>query len=86
MPEKCNEELLSALDYQYVIMLNDSAWGLSAERLVDTVTLKQEDVKWLDSPSKRPWLAGLVKDRMCALIDVDSLIKLLEKGMNITQE
>lgn len=86
MPEKCDEKLLSSLNYQYVIMLNDSSWGLSAERLVDTVTLKQDDVKWLDSPSKRPWLAGLVKDRMCALLDVDSLIKLLEKGINITQE
>jgi purine-binding chemotaxis protein CheW len=86
MPEKCDEKLLSALDYQYIIMLNDSAWGLTAENLVDTVTLKQEDVKWLDSSSKRPWLAGLVKDRMCALLDVDSLIKLLEKGVNITQE
>ncbi|WP_085298093.1 chemotaxis protein CheW [Cognaticolwellia mytili] len=86
MPEKCDEKLLSALDYQYIIMLNDSNWGLTAENLVDTVTLKQEDVKWLDSSNKRPWLAGLVKDRMCALLDVDSLIKLLEKGVNITQE
>lgn len=86
MPEKCNEQLISSLNYQYIIMLNDSSWGLTAERLVDTVTLQQEDVKWLDSPSKRPWLAGLVKDRMCALLDVDSLIKLLEKGVNITQE
>jgi purine-binding chemotaxis protein CheW len=86
MPEKCDEKLLSSLDYQYIIMLNDSSWGLAAESLVNTVTLKQKDVKWLDSPSKRPWLAGLVKDRMCALLDVDSLIKLLEKGVNITQE
>lgn len=86
MPEKCDEKLLSSLNYQYIIMLNDSSWGLAAEHLVDTVTLKQDDVKWLDSPSKRPWLAGLVKDRMCALLDVDSLIKLLEKGVNISQE
>ncbi|WP_259365665.1 chemotaxis protein CheW [Colwellia sp. MB02u-6] len=86
MPEKCDEALISALNYQYIIMLNDSSWGLSAEKLVDTVTLKQEDVKWLDTRSKRPWLAGLVKNRMCVLLDVESLIKLLEKGVNITQE
>ena len=85
MPEKCDETLLSALNYQYIIMLNNSNWGLSAEKLVDTVILKQEDVKWLDTPNKRPWLAGLVKNRMCALLDVDSLIKLLEKGANIKQ-
>jgi len=86
MPEKCDEALISALNYQYIIMLSDSSWGLTAEKLIDTVTLKQEDVKWLDAPSKRPWLAGLVKNRMCALVDVKSLIKLLEKGVNISQE
>ncbi|MFT5635199.1 MAG: purine-binding chemotaxis protein CheW [Cognaticolwellia sp.] len=86
MPEKCDEALISALNYQYIIMLSDSSWGLTAEKLVDTVTLKQEDVKWLDSTSKRPWLAGLVKNRMCALLDVGSLIKLLEKGANIKQK
>ncbi len=86
MPEKCDEKLLSALNYQYIIMLGNSSWGLTAEKLVDTVTLKQEDVKWLDKANKRPWLAGLVKNRMCALLDVGSLIKLLEKGVNITQE
>lgn len=81
MPEKCDQKLKNSLNYQYIIMLSDSNWGLSAEKLVDTVILKQDDVKWLDSPSKRPWLAGLVKDRMCALLDVESLIKLLTKGM-----
>lgn len=85
MPEKCDQALLDALNYQYIIMLSNSQWGLSAEKLVDTVILKQEDVKWLDTPNKRPWLAGLVKNRMCALLDVDSLIKLLEKGANIKQ-
>jgi len=81
MPEKCDKKLKNSLNYQYIIMLSNSGWGLSAEKLVDTVILKQDDVKWLDSPSKRPWLAGLVKDRMCALLDVESLIKLLNEGM-----
>jgi purine-binding chemotaxis protein CheW len=86
MPEKCDEALIAALNYQYIIMLNNSSWGLSAEKLVDTVTLKQEDVKWSDTRNKRPWLAGLVKNRMCVLLDVESLIKLLDKGVNISQE
>ena len=83
MPEKCDATLISALNYKYIIMLNNSSWGLMAENLVDTRTLKQEDVKWLDSSDKRPWLAGLVKDRMCALLDVESLIRLLNQGMDI---
>ena len=83
MPEKCNDTLINSLNYQYVIMLGDSQWGLLAERLVDTVTLEQNEVKWLDKPSKRPWLAGLVKERMCALLDIEALIKLLDDGAGI---
>jgi len=83
MPEKYNDELKEGLDYQYVIMLGNSQWGLLAEHLVDTVTLQPEDVKWLDSSTKRPWLAGLVKDRMCALLEVESLIKLLNDGIDV---
>jgi purine-binding chemotaxis protein CheW len=85
MPEKYDEKLKESLKYQYIIMLNKSSWGLSAENLIDTVTLKQEDVKWIDSPSKRPWLAGLVKDKMCALLDIDSLIQLLNDGSGINK-
>ncbi len=86
MPEKCDEILKNSLNYQYIIMLNESPWGLMAEHLVDTVVLSQDEVKWLDSSDKRPWLAGLVKDKMCALLDVNALIQLLDKGSNIYQE
>jgi len=84
MPEKCDKTLKDSLNYQYVIMLSDSAWGVLAEELVDTVTLQQDDVKWLDNPSKRPWLAGLVKERKCALLDVNSMIQLLSEGASIS--
>lgn len=86
MPEKCDEALKNSLNYQYIIMLNKSSWGLMAEHLVDTVTLSQDEVKWLDSPSKRPWLAGLVKEKMCALLDVNALIQLLDDGSGIYQD
>ncbi|WP_246129004.1 chemotaxis protein CheW [Colwellia demingiae] len=86
MPEKCDEALRASLNYQYIIMLNDSSWGLMAEHLVDTVVLSQDEVKWLDSSDKRPWLAGLVKEKMCALLDVSALIELLDKGSDIYQK
>ena len=85
MPEKCDQTLIDSLNYQYIIMLNNSHWGLMAENLIDTVTLEHEDVKWLEDSQKRPWLAGLVKKRMCALLDVDALIHMLEEGSNINR-
>lgn len=82
MPEKYDEQLAQSLDYKYLIMLGDSNWGLACEGLVNTVTMAPEDIKWRTSDSKRPWLAGLVKEKMCALLDVKQLIQLLEQGLN----
>lgn len=79
MRERCTEELMNSLSYEYLIMLGTSSWGLAAESIVDTVTLAEDDVKWIES-SDKPWLAGLVKDRKCALLNVESLISLLNKG------
>ena len=85
MPEKYDQELAERLDYQYVIMLGNSHWGLACDTLVNTIALEQDDVKWRETEGKRPWLAGLIKQHMCALLDVDALIALLAKGMNSQQ-
>lgn len=85
MPEKFDHQQAETHDYQYVIMLSNSAWGLACDKLIDTVTLKQDDVKWREAAGKRPWLAGLIKQHMCALLDVDALIHLLEQGQNSSE-
>lgn len=82
MPEKYDEQLEASLNYQYLITLGDSQWGLLAEKLINNITLNKEDVKWRTSNSKRPWLAGVIKEKMCALIDVNNLNALLEKGLD----
>ena len=81
MPEKYDQNLADQLNYQYLIMLGDSSWGLASEKLVNTVSLTKADVKWREASSKRPWLAGMVKDKMCALLDVDELIAMLDNGL-----
>ncbi|GEK10872.1 chemotaxis protein CheW [Pseudoalteromonas sp. McH1-7] len=86
MPEKLTPELQDSLNYQYLIMLGDSSWGLLAEKLVNNLTLKPEDIKWRTSDSKRPWLAGVIKEKMCALIDVENLNRLLEQGLDSREQ
>ena len=81
MPEKYDENLAQSLNYRYLIMLGESTWGLASEKLVNTVNLTTDDVKWRESTGKRPWLAGMVKEKMCALIDVEELISMLSKGL-----
>ena len=42
MPEKYDEKLAESLNYQYLIMLDDSSWGLACERLITTATLEPD--------------------------------------------
>lgn len=83
MPEKCDQDLLEKLNYQYVIMLGNSNWGLSCETLINTVSLEQDEVKWRETDGKRPWMAGLIKQHMCVLVDVEAMINLLNRGQDI---
>jgi purine-binding chemotaxis protein CheW len=82
MPEKSAEKLAETTNYQYLILLDNSGWGLACERLVTTSTLQPDDVKWRNSNASRPWLAGMVKNKMCALVNVQQLVGMLTQGLS----
>ncbi|MBR9727350.1 chemotaxis protein CheW [Shewanella intestini] len=81
MPEKYTSELQAEVDYQYIVMLEDSDWGLACESLVNSVKIDKSHVNWREKPGKRPWLAGVVKEQMCGIIHVQALIQMLEAGL-----
>lgn len=70
-------------DYKYLIMLGESPWGLACHQLKGTELLHRDQVKWRHQEGKRPWLAGMVKEKMCALLHVKELLVLLGRGVNI---
>ncbi|MDM5138903.1 chemotaxis protein CheW [Aeromonas bestiarum] len=74
---------LDIADYKYLIMLGESPWGLACHHLKGTELLHRDQVKWRHQEGKRPWLAGMVKEKMCALLHVRELLLLLERGVNI---
>ncbi|PKF62922.1 hypothetical protein CW745_05730 [Psychromonas sp. psych-6C06] len=76
-------ESADTLAYSHYILLGATQWGLSCEKLVGTETLTRSQIKWREVQGKRPWLAGMVKEKMCALIHAEELVKLLNSGMNI---
>ncbi len=78
MPSKASSE-----PYQYLVMLGDSPWGLACHQLVGTELLLRDRIQWRSSAGHRPWLAGMVKEKMCALLHVQELLTLLERGVNI---
>ncbi|GGB49940.1 chemotaxis protein CheW [Shewanella inventionis] len=81
MPEKYTPELAQSVNYQYLVMLENSAWGLTCESLVNAVKIDKSHVNWREKPGKRPWLAGVVKQQMCGILHVQALIEMLDAGL-----
>ncbi|CZF77215.1 chemotaxis protein CheW [Grimontia marina] len=81
MPEKIADNSHRD-DYSYIVILGDSKWGLACNALLGTESLHGEQVRWREQAGKRPWLAGLVKEKMCALIHVEALIAMLNQGID----
>jgi purine-binding chemotaxis protein CheW len=82
MPDKLQNEDYKD-DFSYIVMLGDSKWGLACDKLHGTEILTSQSVRWREKAGKRPWLAGMVKDKMCALIHVNALISMLNEGLDV---
>lgn len=80
MPERYEASFLESANY--VISMDGQPWGLAVDRVTQPITLDPEDVKWRSQRTSRPWLAGTVKTKMCALIDIPQMAKLLNAPNN----
>ncbi|RXJ72935.1 chemotaxis protein CheW [Veronia nyctiphanis] len=81
MPEKITDNCHRD-DYSYIVILGDSMWGLACNTLLGTETLDGEQVQWREQAGRRPWLAGLVKEKMCVLIHVEALTDMFNQGID----
>lgn len=75
MPERYDPGFLETA--KYVMSINGVPWGLAVDSVNQPITLMPDDVKWRSDRSKRPWLAGTVKDHMCALLDIPRIGQML---------
>jgi len=75
MPERYDPAFLASA--KLVISINGLPWGLAVDSVNQPITLDPNAVNWRSNRSKRPWLAGTVKEQMCALIDIPMMGKLL---------
>jgi purine-binding chemotaxis protein CheW len=67
----------------HLVMIDEGRWALACRRIGDVVELEPTDVKWRTANGKRPWLAGTVIERMCALLDIDRLTEQLVQGISL---
>jgi purine-binding chemotaxis protein CheW len=77
MPNK--HESLGQDDYQFLIRLGDSNWTLACDKVLQSMKINQDEIKWRTKQGKRSWLAGTLKSHMCALLDVERMSVLLDQ-------
>ena len=64
-----------------IIIVGDGTWGLACRDVGDVLKLRPEQVQWRGSASRRRWLAGTVREHLCALVDTDAFAAMLaEEG------
>ncbi|ALB22207.1 CheW-like domain protein [Piscirickettsia salmonis] len=76
----------TGLQHEFVLALEGSSWGVVCNGLGFSEFLKSDDVNWHNKDPKRPWLAGVVVNKMCGLIDPEQLVKFLNaesRGLSI---
>lgn len=68
-------------DYEFIVVIGDSQWGLACHELFTTIELEQDDIRWFAAAEKRPWLAGMLREQMCALLNTDALTLMLRQAI-----
>lgn len=80
MPERAKTEP----NYRYMVQLGGSPWALACDTLVNAEPLDKAQVQWRQPSADKRYLAGIVRERMCVVLDVPATISLLEAGKDIS--
>jgi chemotaxis signal transduction protein len=60
--------------YRYIILGDRAGIGYLCHEFVDMCKLNPDSVSWYPNRIKRPWLAGIYRERLCTVIDIDKLL------------
>jgi purine-binding chemotaxis protein CheW len=61
-----------------LVLLNDRSWALACVVDDEPVHLEADAIQWRSAGGARPWLAGMVRELRCGVLDADALIDMLE--------
>ncbi|WP_435104300.1 chemotaxis protein CheW [Arhodomonas sp. AD133] len=64
----------------HILIVGDGRWGLACRSIGEVVRLKPDEVRWRSQRGQRPWLAGTVLGRLCALMDTGAFADMLNTG------
>jgi purine-binding chemotaxis protein CheW len=64
----------SKFSYRYIILPEQKGWGVVCHEFIDMLKIQPDQVRWCQDRLKRPWLAGVDIQRLCAVIDIERLL------------
>jgi purine-binding chemotaxis protein CheW len=74
-------ESLAAQDgdraYSHILLIGDGDRGLAVHALNGTQMLDKEAVRWRGDIDRHPWYAGIISEKLMAVIDVDGIMRVL---------
>lgn len=77
MPERYDKNAAKA--FKYSVAINGSGWGLAVDDIDQPISIDPDDIRWRVNRSQQPWMAGTVKEHMCVLLDIPTLVERLTK-------
>ncbi|MEH6556594.1 MAG: chemotaxis protein CheW [Oceanicoccus sp.] len=64
--------------FNYVVAVKGMNWGLAVDNIDGAHIQEIDGVQWRSQLTRRPWLAGTVLDRRCAIVEVNQLNAMLQ--------
>ncbi len=72
-----------ALPPKRIVLIEGDEIGIACRNVTDIEEIEPNDVRWRVGSTKRPWYRGIVVEKMCALLDVDALLSLLNDDTDV---
>lgn len=61
--------------YSFALQVGKSTYAICCNEVSHTVEISKDDIKWRQNSHKQPWLPGILKEKMCVLLDGAKMVQ-----------
>lgn len=79
MPERMAKAADGRMPGSHILIMSGGRFGLACDKLKHPVMLDADSVRWRRGEGCRPWMAGTIIDKLSVLLDVDAVLKLVQR-------
>jgi purine-binding chemotaxis protein CheW len=75
MPERLDEN--TSIAPRHLLLIGDGQKALAVDRICNTLLLDKQAIQWRSGSGVRPWYAGIIKQELSVLLDIDGVLRML---------